>query len=133
MLLFWKYIIELFREGVSVKRKTKIFIVIIIITITCIFSSILSADKFGTLNPVAGGIGFIRIMTSDAPFIIIQNKPKVIFLAKPQVDIVKALENHGYEYIEEERMGSMLTFKIGENKQLVYYSVNGYFARWIFQ
>ena len=89
--------------------KVTLLILVPLITILAI-ASILSYSYFGVANPIASGVGLIKVKMFDTTFVEVQKSPKVIFL-KTDYGIVKAMEEHGYTFLEEEQMGSMLTFE----------------------
>lgn len=73
-------------------------------------ASFVSHKAFGVANPFASGIGLFRVTFTDATFVEVQDSPKVIFFKK-DYGIVKAMEEHDYDFLEEEQLGSMLVFE----------------------
>ena len=89
------------------KRLITIFIIVIFVFI---IASIISYNFFKVANPIASGIGLFKVTFTDCIICEVQNDPKVIFF-KSNSEIIKAMEEHGYIFIKEEQMGSMVVFE----------------------
>jgi hypothetical protein len=92
------------------KRIHKRIILITILTVVVIGSSVISYETFGVYNPVASAFGLLKVTLTDSTSCEVQNVPKVIII-KPNYSVIKAMEEHGYVFIKEEQMGSMLVFE----------------------
>lgn len=94
-----------------IKRKVikRAVIAVIIAAILFVGAAVVSYAAVGVLNPISSGIGLFKVAFTDTAFAEVQKEPKVIFI-KPDYGIVKAMEEQGYVFVEEEQMGSMLVF-----------------------
>lgn len=110
-------------------------IIILIFSILIFVLIFVSYSKFHVLNPISSGIGLMRINTTDTNFVEIQNSPRVV-LAKPNNAwsvFLNALENEGYKYLEDERMGSLCVFEKNGVIERVNFSINQYYSIWIWE
>ena len=88
----------------------RILLALILAVVVIGIATIISYASFGLVNPIASGVGLFRVTFTDTTFAEVQKAPKVIFF-KPDYGIVKAMEEHGYVFLEDEQMGSMLVFE----------------------
>jgi len=88
----------------------KVLLALIIAVVVIGTTSLISYASFGVANPIASGIGLFKVTFTDTTFAEVQNAPKVIFF-KQDYGIVKAMEEHGYVFLEDEQLGSMLVFE----------------------
>lgn len=108
-----------------------ILLVVVILLILILFSYI----NFNTYNPFTTLIGIINIMTTDIDYVVIQENPQVI-LAKPDNSnntLNEYMNEKGYEEIEEERMGSEIVYSSNNKKEIIRFSVNKYFSKWVWE
>lgn len=88
----------------------RVLLALILAVVVIGIASIISYGSFGVANPIASGIGLFRVTFTDTTFAEVQNEPKVIFF-KQDYGIVKVMEEHGYVFLEDEQMGSILVFE----------------------
>ena len=116
-------------------NKKILLIIFIFIAFLLLVSSFVSYVKFNTINPFATGYGLLRIMVFNVDYEEIQSNPRVI-IAKPDYAwqlFLDTIEKEGYTYLKEERMGSLCSFKKNGKRERVFFSVNGYFSKWIWE
>lgn len=88
--------------------------------------------RFGVVNPIATGVGLVKILSTDIESVEVQKSPKVV-LAQPDNGwdlFLEAMKKDGYSYLEDERLGSMCVFEKGGVKENVSFDVNGYYSKW---
>ena len=96
-------------------------------------SSFISYARFNTRNPFSVASGFLQITLLDKEYVKIQESPKVI-LAQPSYEVfIDYMESRGFTEIEEEQMGAIRVFTNGEEKELVWYSINEHYSKWRWQ
>ena len=88
-------------------RKTQLIFTSIIIVG---FASFLSYSKFSVVNPFASLAGVIKVTFLNENFVEVQKSPKVIFF-NPDYGIERAMEDHGYTFLADEKMGSLMVFE----------------------
>lgn len=119
------------------KKKIKILISIIIFIIISFVSVVVSVNLTGVLNPVSSVVSISRvILDEDDMYVVVQNKPWKIMIAKSYIDGKSAqdildeyMENDGYEM--SDRMGSVITYKNEDgNERRIHFSVNKYYSIW---
>ncbi|MDO4398553.1 MAG: hypothetical protein Q4C21_09145 [Oscillospiraceae bacterium] len=118
------------------KRSRRIVVaaLVSVILITVLLGScLISYAKYNTRNPFSVVSGYFQITVLDKEYVEIQNSPKVV-LAQPNGEIfINYMESRGFIEVEDERMGAMLVFTNGEEKELIFYSVNGYYSKWCWE
>lgn len=98
-------------------------------------SCLISIKKFGVVNPIATGVGVIKILATDAESAEIQKSPRVV-LAKPDKGwdlFLETMKMDGYSYLEEERLGSACVFEKDGAKEIVFFKVNSYYSKWTWE
>ena len=96
-------------------------------------SCFISYATFNTGNPFSAASGYLQITVLDKEYVEIQASPKVI-LAQPNGEVfMNYMESRGFIEIEEEQMGAIRVFTNGEEKEYVWYSINGYYSKWCWQ
>lgn len=112
------------------KKKLLILTIILLIVIATLFSII----KFHVYNPVSSFSGMIQILFTDKEYVIVQNHPNKVIFSKPDTELLdRYMSENGYEYIEEEQMGSMLVYKNDTDKDTIQFSINKYYSKWEWQ
>ena len=122
------------RRNYQMIRVKKIKIALILATVAFLFLSMLSLYKFHVLNPFNSIIGLAKIYLTDTEIAIIQEDPQIV-LSKPYKSwdlFLEMLENEGYNYIEDKRMGSMHYAVKDDIAYNIVYKVNGYYSLWEF-
>lgn len=118
------------------KKSRRIVIVALIYTIilTVLFGScFISYATFHTANPFSVASGYFQITVLDKEYVEIQESPKVV-IAQPKGELfINYMESRGFTEIEEEQMGAIRVFTNGKEKEWIWYSVNGYYAKWRWQ
>ena len=118
------------------KKSRRIVIVALVYTIilTVLFGScFISYATFSTRNPFSVASGYFQIAVLDKEYVEIQKSPKVV-LAQPNGEvIIKYMKSRGFTEIEEEQLGAIRVFTNGEEKEWIWYSVNGYYSKWRWQ
>ncbi len=116
-------------------RFRKIGIILAVVFVLAGISVIISINKFNTPNAVKSGMGLAKIMFTDAEIVQINEYPQ-IYLAKPdnaQKTLIDFMEQRGYKYLDDERMASTLVFANEVSANYIEFSVNGYYAKWVFR
>ncbi len=117
----------------KIKRRRMTIIAVVAMLFILLLSSFLSYVQFGVANPIRSGIGVLQILATDKAYVEISSQPRVV-LAQPEEypwDLfLSVMEQEGYTYLEEERMGAMCVFEKDGNKEQVIFRVNGYYAQW---
>ena len=117
------------------KKKTrKILITILVVAIVIIAllgSSLISYVTFNVGNPFSATIGFFQIAVLDKDYVEISESPKVV-LAQPNADILTDyMESRGFTEIEQ--MGAMHTYSNGDKTEMIHFSMNKYWSKWIWE
>lgn len=115
------------------KRKRITFIISLLIVFILLFSSLISFFQFGTANVFKSSIGLIRILTTDKAYVVIQKRPKRIVLAQPDyawILFLSVMEEDGYIFLEEERMGAVCVFQKDNNRIMVAFAQNRFYSQW---
>lgn len=117
-------------------KKMRIFVVsTILVILLSLFSSFVSYVNFNTPNFLASGFGVLRILFTDTETLEIRKSPRIV-LASPENSwqlFLDTIEAEGYTYLEEERMGGLCVIEKDGQKERVFFSVNGYFSKWIWE
>lgn len=117
-------------------RATKNILIILIIVIFLICaSSFLSYMKFETANALSSGVGLAKILFTDIDYVEIQESPRVI-LAQPENSfdlLLDMMQDDGYTYLADETLGSMHVFEKNGVRERMFFSVNKYFSKWIWE
>lgn len=103
-------------------------VLFIILTVT---GSLLSMIEFNTPNFIAAGIGVVRVIFTDTEFVQVQGNPKIM-IAKPSYQaFLNTVESEGYTVLGEEQMGSMHIIEKNGKKENVFFSMNRYYSKWV--
>lgn len=115
-------------------RRIVIAVLVFAILITVLFGScFISYVKFDTINPFSVASGYFQITVLDKEYVEIQKAPKVV-LAQPNDEVfINYMEARGFTEIEEEQMGAIRVFTNGEEKEWIWYSINGHYSKWRWQ
>lgn len=98
----------------------------------------LSYTKLWVYNPFMSIYWYTQITFFDKDFVKIQNNPKV-YIANPNpkdnssLDIlIDHIENQWHEYLEDERMASLLVFKKKDKDYIIHinFKTNKYYSLW---
>ena len=115
------------------KRVTKLIIVVVIMGVLIGCLPMISFAKFGTANFVATSYGLYKVMFTDTEIVAISVNPTVV-IGKPNATIDEyMLENGGYVAESDKQLGAMYVYSNGDNEVQIMYSVNGYYAKWVWQ
>ena len=96
-------------------------------------SCFISYATFNTGNPFSVVSGYFQISVLDKEYVEIQASPKVV-IAQPNGEVfTDYMESRGFTEIEEEQMGAIRVFTNGEEKEWVWYSINGNYSKWRWQ
>ena len=118
------------------KRSRRIVIATLVsaaLIIILLGSCFISYSKFSTGNPFSVASGYFQITILDKEYVEIQRSPRVV-LAQPSEEIlINYMESRGFTEIEEEQLGAIHVFSNGEEKEWIWYSVNGYYSKWRWQ
>ncbi len=102
-----------------------------ILIIALLGSSLLSYVTFNVANPFSAAIGFFQITVLDKDYVEISESPKVV-LAQPKVDILTDyMELRGFTEIDQ--MGAMRTYSNGETTEMIFFKMNKYCSKWVWQ
>ncbi|MEG0979356.1 MAG: zf-HC2 domain-containing protein [Oscillospiraceae bacterium] len=119
----------------KIKKVHIAIISVVLIVILTLTASLVSMVKFKTPNFVASGLGVIRVMASDTKYVQIQSNPRII-IAKPDNAMklfLETIESEGYTLLEDEQMGAMHIIEKDGQKESVFFSMNRYFSKWIWE
>lgn len=119
------------------KEKSRRIVIIALafsVFITLFFGScFISYANFNTGNPFSVASAYFQITILDKEYAEIQKSPKVV-LAQPNEEIfINYMESRGFTEMEEEQLGAIHVFSNGEEKECIWYSVNGYYSKWRWQ
>lgn len=104
-----------------------------ILIIILLGSCFISYATFNTGNPFSVVSGYFQISVLDKEYVEIQASPKVV-IAQPNGEVfTDYMESRGFTEIEEEQMGAIRVFTNGEEKEWVWYSINGNYSKWRWQ
>lgn len=109
-----------------------------ILLILFISSIIVSKGKLSTTNPFVAAKGLFQIIYTQKEYIEIQKSPKVIIAKSDSTSydkFIQFMDTRGYTLLEDEQEGAMNTFKNKEtdDKEHVIFSVNKYYALWVWK
>ena len=120
----------------SKKRNRRIVIAVLVFAVlvtSLLGSCFITYVTFNTSNPFAVAGGYFQIAVFDKAYVEIQETPKVV-LAQPNEDVfIDYMESRGFTEIKEEQMGAIRIFSNGEEKELVWYSINDHYSKWRWQ
>lgn len=114
------------------KEKYKAIIAALILVILAASVSFVSYVKFATPNFLSAAAGLIKVCATDVEYAEIKKDSRVI-VAKPDnaMYLFKAtLISEGYEFIDEERDGSIIAVQKDGEKEHIHFSVNEYYSLW---
>lgn len=116
------------------KRKL-IIIIALLITINIIFC-LISFRFFSSANYIKCIYAVISVNCTEQTCVEISDAPSKIVLSSPenfQETFEKYLEDNGYTYLEDERLGSIHVISKNEKKEYVHCSTNRYYSKWIWE
>lgn len=117
----------------SLKKRLRRVIAGVALALCLLGAVLLSYIKFQTPNFIAAGTGLFRVMVLKEEMVQISSVPRVV-LARPEdamTTFQDQLAEEGYTPVDQ--MGRMhIVEKNGVCRQIAF-SVNGWFARWIWQ
>ena len=104
-------------------------------------ATIFSIAKFSVWNPFSSCFGMLEILFTDKEYTIVQNNPNRVVFSKTADTSNKSGEQYLNEYMESrgfhlvlgERLGSMLVYSNGNDKENIFYSTNRYYSKWIWE
>lgn len=105
---------------------------VVLVTFLSLTASFVSYISFNAPNFISSGIGLIKIMASDTPYVEIQSSPRVI-IAQPQdsMDLfLDFVESEGYTYLADEQSGGLCVIEKDGKKENVFFAVNEYYSKW---
>ena len=123
------------------KRKG-IIITIVICCAILLRVTIFSIVKFGVCNPFSCCFGMLEILFTDKEYTIVQNNPYRVAFSKSsetsnkgggQYLLDEYMESRGFYAVPEERMGAILVYSNGSEKENVVFSINKYYSKWKWQ
>lgn len=110
------------------KKILIIFIILIIILILTLFSII----KFHVYNPFSAFTGMIQILFTDTEYTVVQNIPNKVIFAQPNRKLLDDyMKERGFKHSEEEQLGSVLVYRKKDQKEIIHFSINKYYSKWI--
>lgn len=119
--------------------KKKVIIISCILALLILISATLfSIMKFGVINPFSSCFGMLEILFTDKEYTVVQNFPKRVIFSKtldtyqisPKELLDSYMENRGFKEIKEERMGGILVYSNGIEKEYIGFSSNRYYSKW---
>ena len=122
--------------------KRKIIIITIVICIVVLFvATIFSILKFNVLNPFSSCFGMLEILFTDKEYTIVQNIPNRVGFSKTSDTSNKSsrqyldeyMKNRGFYFVPEERLGGILVYSNGSEKENISFSTNKYYSKWEWQ
>lgn len=116
------------------KSKIKLAVTILAITIFTVVSSFVSYYHFATLNFVRAAACLTKVYLTENEYAEVRSNPRVV-IAKPNDDnamklFEDTLTSEGYEFIDEERYGSIITVQKDGEKEHIHFSGNKYYSVW---
>ncbi len=117
--------------------KKRLFTIITIIWII-IFMWFISYIKLWVYNPFMSIYWYTQITFFDKNFVKLQDNPK-IYIANPNPKdnsslnvLIDYIENKWYEYLEDQRMASLLIFRKKDNDYIIHvnFKTNKYYTLW---
>ena len=130
------------------KIKKKFIVIIPILCVLVVGLSILSEQKFGTINFPYVASAIIKVNITDKKLVIVKNKeqilqqnsdnsfasPTKVIIATPQKSydvFMDYIKKEGYIIIDDETFGSVVTIEKSGQKQKVEFKVNSYYSIWL--
>lgn len=116
------------------KRKL-INIIALLIAINIVFC-LISFRLFSSTNYIKSIYAVISVNCTEQTCIEIRNTPTKIVLSSPenfQETFEQYLEDNGYTYLEDERLGSIHVILKNNKKEYVHCSTNRYYSKWIWE
>lgn len=116
------------------KSKIKLAVTILAITIFTVVSSYASYYHFATPNFVRAAACLTKVYITDNEYAEVRSNPRVV-IAKPNDDnAMKLFEDtlisEGYEFVDEERLGSLITVQKNGKSEQIHFSANKYYSLW---
>ena len=133
-----KETIEYANNEIKKSKKRSLSIVIAVLVFAILVASFLGAclisyATFDTGNPFAVASGYFQITVLDKKYVQIQNSPKVV-IAQPYEEIfIDYMESNGFTEVKEAQMGAIRVFTNGNEKEFIWYSINGNYSKWRWQ
>ena len=113
------------------KKILIISLVAVIVLVGC--ASVISFVRFGTANFITTSYGLCKVVFTDTELVTISENPTVV-IGNPNAGIDEyMLENGGYVEQTDKQLGAMYVYINGDNEVQIMYSVNGYYAKWVWQ
>ena len=101
--------------------------IVIGIVVILICATIFSILKFEVYNPFSSCFGMLQILFTDKEFVVVQKLPKEVVITKPGY-LDEYLKNENWEEIEENRAGSLGSYKKDGENASIYSRSNAYYS-----
>lgn len=119
------------------KNKKVIAIVVSMIALISV-AAIISVMEFGVINPFSSCFGMLEILFTDKEYTVVQNYPNKVIFSKTGETLSKSadkmldeyMQSRGFIEIPEERLGGLLVYSNGTEKEHIAFSANKYYSKW---
>lgn len=115
----------------SLKKGLCRMAVCIALALSLLGTAFFSYVKFQTPNFLAVGTGLFRVVALKEEMVQISSLPRVV-LARPEDAMTTFLDQLAEEgYAPVDQMGRMYIVEKNDDRRQIEFSINGYFARWV--
>ncbi len=116
----------------KIKRRRTALVCCVLAVLLYLSAAFCSYVYLDTANPIAAGVGLLRVMVFDSEPVEIQKNPRVV-IARPerfQAAFEAYVAAEGYTYLEEERLGKLHYIEKEGEKELVRLHGNRFYSIW---
>lgn len=116
----------------KIKRRRTAIVCCVLAVVLYLAAAFCSYVYLDTADPIAAGVGLLRVMVFDSEPIEIQKNPRVV-IARPerfQAAFEAYVAAEGYTYLAEERLGKLHYIEKDGEKELVWLHGNRFYALW---
>ena len=116
----------------KIKRRRAVIVCCVLAVVLYLAAAFCSYVYLDTANPIAAGVGLLRVMVFDSEPVEIQKSPRVV-IARPerfQTAFEAYVAAEGYTYLAEEQLGKAHYIEKDGEKELVWLHGNRFYALW---
>ena len=109
-----------------------VFTIMLMVLILVTSFTLFSIRSLGIANPILSGWGLARVTFSDNSYACVQEEPMVYVARADSAErsLIQAMKELGYQCNPDLRQGSLWVFEGQNGREVIRFSVGGYFASW---
>ena len=114
------------------KSSKILFAVMMTILVLITALTVYSVQKLGVANPLVSGWGLARVALAGNAYACVQEEPMVYVALADSAErsLIQAMKERGYQCNPDLKQGSLWVFEGENGREVVRFSVGGYFASW---